>query len=193
MPAGPREAGVNCGVHWVFWIQTKLATRCRILVYHVEALTRHAKILAKTRGGLGQSAWNPILPRCGLVPFPPARAVTACSKNGVQIPMHPMTSRRNSLPNPDPLCVTTLPPTVRRLQVPHRLHPCLTSLMKSQQFLIHPCPVHVPVWRRPTPTVHKVRATRGRHSEHWTVYAESPLPRGGLSRVAEEREGPVLG
>jgi hypothetical protein len=87
----------------VFWIQTKLDTRCRSLVYHVEALTRHAKILAKTRGGLGQAAWNPILPHCGLVPFPPARAVTACSKSGDQIPIHPMASRWNSLPNPDPL------------------------------------------------------------------------------------------
>ncbi len=55
---------------------------------------------------------------------------------------------------------------------------------------------HTPV-SRPRPCLEeddtngsrKVRTTRGRDGEHWTVYSESPLPRGGLSRVVEEREG----
>jgi hypothetical protein len=50
------------------------------------------------------------------------------------------------------------------------------------------CPDHVPVWRRPTPTVGRVGTTRGRDDEHLTVHTESPLPGGDLSRVVT-REG----
>ena len=134
--------GMNLGVHWVIWRQTKLATERRSLVYHVEALTRDAELRNRVehfarQPGIQYSHAVDLYQSClrALLPSAPQQEpkYRFCLK----------TSRRYSLSKQRLLRVSALPPAVRCVHVPHRLYH-LWSIIRSQKYLIQTLPDPVP-------------------------------------------------